>query len=229
MTITMVDDKFFQQKDGMAMGSFLSPIVSNIFMGHFEKLVLDSTQHKPSVWLRYVDDTFVVWLHDPEWLQDLLSHLSSLRPSIQFTTKIESDSAIVFLDVLVIREETTLTTKVYRKLTHTDQYLNFNSNHVKRGLIQSLHNRASTICQEQQDLFNEISSLRRDLQPNGYPQGFTDSVINSKHSSRLNKEQKPLGSGYIPYVKGISETFKRIGNQYNIRAIFKSKHLGVHS
>jgi hypothetical protein len=56
-TYFQVDDKFFQQKDGMAMGSSLSPIVSNIFMENFEKLALDSAQYKPSRWLRYVDDT----------------------------------------------------------------------------------------------------------------------------------------------------------------------------
>jgi hypothetical protein len=36
--------------------------------------------------------------------------------------------------------------------------------------------------------------------------------IKSKGNSRQNKEQKPLGSVYIPYVKGVSEKFKRIGN-----------------
>jgi predicted GIY-YIG superfamily endonuclease len=29
---------------------------------------------------------------------------------------------------------------------------------------------------------------------------------------------------YIPYVKGVSEKLKRIGNQCNIRMIFKTKH-----
>jgi hypothetical protein len=47
--------------------------------------------------------------------------------------------------------------------------------------------------------------MRRDLQLNGYPQGFIKSVINSKGNSRLIKEQKPPGSVYIPYVKGVSE------------------------
>jgi hypothetical protein len=28
----------------------------------------------------------------------------------------------------------------------------------------------------------------------------------------------------IPYVKGISEKFKRIGNRYNIKTIFKTKY-----
>jgi hypothetical protein len=48
-TYFKVDDKFFQQNDGMAMGSSLSPVVSNIFMEHFEKFALDSAQHKPSL------------------------------------------------------------------------------------------------------------------------------------------------------------------------------------
>jgi hypothetical protein len=120
-------------------------------MDPFEKLVLDSAQHRRSRWLRCVDDTFVVWPHGSQRLQNFPSHLNSLRPSIQFTLEIESDSAIAFLDVVVIREETILATNVYRKPTHTGRYLNFNSNrppHVKRCQIQSLHNRASTICQE---------------------------------------------------------------------------------
>jgi hypothetical protein len=193
-------------------------------MEHLEKLALDSAQHKPSVWLRYIDDTFVVWPHGPSLLQDYLTHLYSLRPSIQFTMEIESNSAIAFLDVLLFRKGTTLATKVYRKANHTGRYLKFNSNHlphVKRGLIQSLHNRASTIFQERQDLAKESGNLRSDLQLNGYLQDFIDSVINSKGSSRLNEEQKSLGSVYIPYVNGVSEKFKRIGNRYNIRTIFK--------
>jgi hypothetical protein len=114
-----VDDKFFQRKDGKDMGSSPSPIVSNILMEHFEKLVLDSAQHKPSMWLRYIDDIIVVWPHGPDRLQDFHRHLNSLRPSFQFNMEIDSDSAIPFLDVLVIRKETTLATKVYRKPTHT--------------------------------------------------------------------------------------------------------------
>jgi predicted GIY-YIG superfamily endonuclease len=41
--------------------------------------------------------------------------------------------------------------------------------------------------------------------------------------SRLNKEEKPLGYVYIPYVKGFSEKFKRVGNRYNVRTIFRMK------
>jgi hypothetical protein len=67
------------------------------FIKHHCTLALDSVQHKPSLWLRYFDDRFVVWPRGPEKLQDFLSHLNSLRPSIQFTMEIESDSAFAFL------------------------------------------------------------------------------------------------------------------------------------
>jgi hypothetical protein len=48
-TYFQVDNEFFKQKDGMAMGKFVSHIIGNIYMEHFEKLVLDSPQHKPSL------------------------------------------------------------------------------------------------------------------------------------------------------------------------------------
>jgi hypothetical protein len=46
------DNKFFQQRNGMAVGSSQSPIVNNIFTDHFEKLALDSAQHKTLLWFQ---------------------------------------------------------------------------------------------------------------------------------------------------------------------------------
>jgi hypothetical protein len=76
--------------------------------------------------------------------------------------------------------------------------LSFKSNHpphMKGCLIQSIQNRVSTIllCQGCQHLFNEISSLRRDLQLKCFPQGLIYSAINSKGSRRPDKGQNPLG------------------------------------
>jgi hypothetical protein len=101
-----------------------------------EKLALGLAQHKPSLRLVYIDDTLVVWPHGPELSQNFLSHLTSLRHSIEFTMETESDS----VDVQVIRKETTMVTKVYRKPTHTGRYYDFKFNHpphAKRGLFQS--------------------------------------------------------------------------------------------
>jgi hypothetical protein len=218
-----VDAKFFQQKDGMAMESHPSLATSSWNIVRNWLLTRHNTNHRGGSGMLMIN------------LWSALSHFNRFRHSIQFTMEIVSNSAIPFLDVLIVRKETTLATKVYGKPIHNSQYLSFKSNHpphVKRVFIQNLHNRASTICRERQDLSNEISSLTRDLQLNCYPQDFIDSVINSKGSSRPNKEEKPVGSVYIPHVKGVSEMFKHIANRYNnIRTIFKTKHTlkSVHS
>ena len=101
----------------------LSPVVANIYMEYFEALAIESARLKPANWLRYVDDTFVVWKEGKDKLQDFLEHLNTIRPSIQFTMEVEEDVKIPFLDVLVTRGADRLTAKVYRKATHTDRYI----------------------------------------------------------------------------------------------------------
>ena len=62
------NDNFFEQKDGTAMGSSLSPAVANIFMEKFEQTALITANHQPKLWLRYVDGTFVLWQHGDDHL-----------------------------------------------------------------------------------------------------------------------------------------------------------------
>ena len=49
-TSFMFQGKYYQQMEGAAMGSPLSPIVANIFMEHFEQQALASAPHPPSLW-----------------------------------------------------------------------------------------------------------------------------------------------------------------------------------
>jgi hypothetical protein len=50
-------DKFYQQKEGMAMVNSLSPVASNIFMEQVVEIALDTADHKPAKSLRDIDDT----------------------------------------------------------------------------------------------------------------------------------------------------------------------------
>jgi hypothetical protein len=42
--------------------------------------------------------------------------------------------------------------------------------------------------------------------------------------SRRNRVGKPLGSVHIPHVESVSGKSKRVGNRFNIRTIFGTKH-----
>ena len=115
-----------------------------------------------------MDDTFVVWEHGRESeLKLFLEHLNSLWPSIQFTCEVEEDGKLPFLDVQLVKNGSNLETSVYRKKTHTNRFLHYNSHHhpkVKVGIVKSslktLKDRTSRICQSRK-LIGEIARLQQ--------------------------------------------------------------------
>ena len=67
------------------MGFPISPLIANLFMEEFEVKTLSSCPHPSSLWLRFVDDTFVIT--KAEHSQPLLQHINSQDPHIQFTVE----------------------------------------------------------------------------------------------------------------------------------------------
>ena len=47
-TYSMWNNRFYQQKEEVAMGNPLSPVVANIYMEHFEALAIESARLKPA-------------------------------------------------------------------------------------------------------------------------------------------------------------------------------------
>ena len=144
-TYFLFQGTFYEQVYGAAMGSPISPLIANLFMEEFEVKAHSSCPHPPSLWLRFVDDTFVITKAEHSKL--LLQHINNQDPHIQFTVEEPSQQGrLPFLDTLVtIQPNNTFTTSVYRKPTHTDQYLNWNSNHfitAKQSVCNTLAYRA---------------------------------------------------------------------------------------
>ena len=163
--------KFYEQTAGTSMGSPLFPILADIFMEEFENSSLNTADLQPKLWLRYVDDTFVVWPHGRDTLQDFLLHLNQQHPSIKFTMETEEDHKIAFLDVGISRNpDGSLHHNVYRKPTHTDRYLNQRSFHhpsIKSSVNRTLVQRAYNIC-DKDSLPKELQHIRTTLKRNGY-------------------------------------------------------------
>ena len=85
---------------------------------------------------------------------DILHCINNTTENIRFTKEEEQNNQLAFLDVLLTRTaDGTINTQVYRKKTHTDQILNFNSNHPtqhKISCIKTLFNRIDTHCNTEQ-------------------------------------------------------------------------------
>jgi hypothetical protein len=84
------ENKYYQRKDPMAVGNSLFPVVTVIlmFIEHFEEIALETEEHNPAKCLIYVEDTSVVWPHEPAKLQQFLCRFNSLRPTIIFTANV---------------------------------------------------------------------------------------------------------------------------------------------
>ena len=92
-------DQFFEQVEGTAMGSSVSPIVANLYMEYLEQNTL-TTAPPPRFWCRFVDDTFAI--HKEVNKQDFLQHINSVDPAIKFTVEDnKEDGSISFLDTIV--------------------------------------------------------------------------------------------------------------------------------
>ena len=85
-----------------------------------------------------------------------------------------------FPDILITpKENGSLSTSVYRKPTHTDLYLQWDSHHTltsKYSVIGTLHHRAQTICSNPQLLQQEEDHLNSALQKCKYPTWALDRI-----------------------------------------------------
>jgi hypothetical protein len=206
----------------VAMGSPLSPVIANLFMETFEQEALELAPLKPKLWKRYVDDTFVVWPHGRESLDQFLNHLNSLHSSIKFTMEIEENNQIPFLDVLVTRDKNQLRHTVYRKKTHSDRYLNAQSHHhpqQKRALMKTLFHRAETICDEDSKE-RELKHIKWALKCNG----FSDRDIRFARKVRQHTEQQTYQKfACLPYVQGVTDRIRKILEKRNIGTRFTTE------
>nr|CAH8859853.1 unnamed protein product [Trichobilharzia regenti] len=121
------NEQFYVQKDGVAMGSPLGPLLADCFMASLENNILDPLISKLHLYKRYVGDTFIICDEKCD-LDSLLKTFNVAHPSIRFTLERESNKAFPFLDVLLIRrDDCTIQRSIYPNPTWTGQFIDFQS------------------------------------------------------------------------------------------------------
>ena len=163
-------------------------------------------------------------------LIDLLSdHINSIDPAIKFTREEEDNKTIPMLDTLTKRnDEGQLSFTVYRKPTHTDQYLQFASNQPlqhKLGVVSTLYHRCMVLCSEEDSKIKEIEHLKKVLSVSGYTKATWNTATAARDpTSRKNPTtadtNRTKGSISLPYVGPMTEAIAR-----NIRRAGVTTHI----
>jgi len=145
------------------------------------------------------DDIFVIWRDaDKECsksrgsddLDQFVWKLNGCERRIQFTLEREKDRVLPFLDMSLKRDGNRLISKVYRKDTHTQRYINWRSNHPKNcllGVLKGLIHRAHTLCDMREDLMDELDLLHGVFIADGYPRHLDEKTVKESWSTELMK------------------------------------------
>ena len=151
--------------------------------------------------------------------------------NVVFTMEEESEGRIPFLDVMVNRtmNGTRAQTSIFRKPTHTDRYINYNSNHprsILRATLCNMRDRANNICSCETKK-DELTHLVEVFSSNDYPRSFVEQVVKRTPQNRMRKEEKDQEKPkmlYLPYIEGVSKRIARGCKVLGIRTVFNSRN-----
>ena len=154
------------------MGTICASAYANIFMAHLElKYTYPYIRDKTKMFLRFMDDLFMIWTGSEQELLDFMSDLNKKHPSIKFEFKY-SQTKIEFLDVLIYKDHNNmLQTTIYRKQTDRQNYLDARSEHpklLKDSIPYSQALRIKRICSSQQEFLNHTAKMINPFQKRGY-------------------------------------------------------------
>jgi hypothetical protein len=190
------NSKFWLQIHGTAMGTCMAPSYANIFMGWLEEKFLATVLFKPLLWLRYIDDIFLIWTHGKDRLIEFIAAANSFHPTIKFSSDF-SHSQIPFLDVMVSLKNGLLETDLYSKPTDTFNYLHWSSchpSHTKKSIPYGLAFRLVRICSNVDTLNSRLAQLKEHLIGRGFPERIIDSsftrALQIPRNEALNRSSK---------------------------------------
>jgi len=96
-------DKVIRQTSGTAIGTKFAPPYACIFMDQVESDFLEREPDKPHLWVRYIDDIFLIWTHGKAKLDRFLDRLNVFHNNLRFTWEV-SQEKVNFLDLVVSLE-----------------------------------------------------------------------------------------------------------------------------
>ena len=87
----------FQQIKGTAMGAAFSPSIANIYMSTVLNKFLQAQKAQPLLFMRYIDDIFMIWKDTKEELNTFVTNLNSIHPTLNSLTNTRSKQLISWI------------------------------------------------------------------------------------------------------------------------------------
>jgi hypothetical protein len=172
------------------MGSPLGPLFANIFMSFHGKSWLYNCPSifRPILYQRYVVDCFFLF-RSLDHVPLFLNYLNRQHPNISFTSELEKDGKLPFLDVDITRLNGKFSTSVYRKPTFTALFTNFHSFiplAYKQSLISCLLYRIFNLCSSYENFHTQLEVIRKLFNLNGFPCLTVLFIVSLTRSSNQN-------------------------------------------
>ena len=128
------------------MGSPLVVELAEIRVADVENTALTTYKDPPNTYRHFVEDG-IEDFRDKSHADGFLNYLNSLTDDLQYTIEYPShDKSLPYMDILIHADKST---SVYRKPTHTNLYVRYNScapSSSKNSVIRSLTRRAHILC-----------------------------------------------------------------------------------
>ena len=208
------------------MGTPMAPGYANVFMGRVEKLLLDQyekeTGRRPKIWLRFLDDIFMVWQYGPEELRKFQEYMQTfakkhnMKTDLKFT--FEVGTSVPFLDTNVSIHGSRLKTSLYSKETDAHLYLRRDSCHppsCTKGLVKGELLRARRICSTEEDFKKAANSMLGYFTERGFKkedmEKTLEAVSGMKREEVLEYKGRPK-TDRVPFVITFHPRLRKLGN-----------------
>lgn len=203
--------KLFLQIQGTAMGYPYAPTLANIYLLDFDEKIKNGFKIKPKLYLRFLDDLYLIWPGSLEELKEFETYINTLIPDIKVTLN-HNKHEIPFLDTTTFKhtdintQTTTLQTRVYFKPTDSHQLLHANSfhpHHTHKGILKSQLIRFKRLSSFKADYDNTCNILFSVLKNRGYStrlfRYYKNGIWHNRLPPKITRKEGPLLPIIITY------------------------------
>lgn len=178
------------------MGNSLGTILVQLVTEHIiETLITNLKRLKkipPCLWIAYVDYHLV--LCRAEIITLKLDSLNAFHPLIKFTSEIEQQNSINYLDLTIIRRDGRLITNWYTKPIASNRILNFYSNHPPKMIQNTAKAFVTKVLNYSDPVFHaeNLSKVESILAKNNFPSIKIINLVLSPPTTRNRVQRQPI-------------------------------------